>query len=942
MLRSSFWIFLLTLITNLTFAQSSSFDVKGIVEDTLGNPLIYTSVLLLEASDSTMVSFERTALDGSFKFDDIEAGKYIINTTYVGYLAVYTPIEGNKETIDLGIIPMKEIPTQLMEVVIKAAKAPIKMRGDTIEYDATTFKIPQGSSVEDLLRRLPGMEVESDGSLKSDGKDITKVTVDGKSFFGSDPKAATKNLPAEGISKVQVFDTKTEQEEITGSTGESQEKTMNLELKEDYKSGGFGKVTAGAGTQDRRELKGNYNKFNKKIQFSIVGVGNNTGRNGLSWDDYQDFMGSQSFNFSDGGDYGFSSGRGYYTFGGGGGNGIENSIRSIFFNNGADAGFPENYNGGVNLNYDHNKDKITAVYYYNQQNLFKETNSSADKFFPSFTQSEIRGNTGDDNSEGHRTELKYEREIDSLHTVKFDFNGAYVDEFNTNAGNLSLSRNDTLTTSTSIDNDNTQNGYLVNGMLLLRKKFMKKGRSLGANISLLNTELDDTSLRQSLINSYNDQGEITSTRSINQRNVGVASKSLWKANFLFAEPISKRFFFQTFYNYRNRQEDGDREVNDVLNNEESLNENLSRSYDNTIQYQRGGASLRYAHNGYNISAGLAYQHFDLKGLFSTREANSETEVNRIFENYIPNVSFEVSAFRNTYMSINYSKYASEPEIADLTPFVDNSNPLYIREGNPALTPSLYHTVSGYISKNWPLSAVRINMNLSYDYYENQISRQEIVDTDLITTVKPINLEGGDRASIWSSLSFPIVRNKFTARLSFSGSLDDRPSLVNEVLNNTRIIAYRPSLRLNITPAKDFAMYVNGRYNYTKTSYDINTSQDQIVNNSSIGVELNTKLIAGIFLESSFDVDQFTNDRFGVNQTIPILNASIYRLFTKAKKIELRASLYDGLNRNIGFNQYAGGITVSQSQTNAIGRYIMFSISYNIRGIKSDVRNDGWW
>ena len=284
-------------------AQSDTYQVDGVVEDTLNNPLIFATVLLLEESDSTLVDFTRTEMDGSFRFKDVPRGQHLVKTTYVGYLPLTVPVQaGDQKKVKLGTLKMSEIASELMEVVIKAAKAPMKMRGDTIEYDASTFKVPEGSTVEDLLRRLPGIEVDSDGSINADGKAVDKVTVDGKSFFGSDPKAATKNLPAEGISKVQVFDSKTEEEEITGTVGEAENKTMNLELKEDFKRGGFGKVVAGIGDESRRELKGNYNKFNDKIQFSLVGVGNNTGRNGLSWDDYQDFMGSQSWNFGQGTD----------------------------------------------------------------------------------------------------------------------------------------------------------------------------------------------------------------------------------------------------------------------------------------------------------------------------------------------------------------------------------------------------------------------------------------------------------------------------------------------------------------------------------------------------------------------------------------------------------------------------------------------------------------
>jgi len=199
--RKLYFFAALILFSSYAQAQSPNYQIDGIVEDTLGNPLMYATVLLMEAADSTMLDFTRTEMDGSFRFKDISQGNHLVKTTYVGYLPLTIPVQaGDQKKVQLGTLKMTEIASELMEVVIKAAKAPMRMKGDTIEYDASTFKVPEGSSVEDLLRRLPGIEVESDGSINADGQDVDKVTVDGKEFFGADPKAATKNLPAEGIS----------------------------------------------------------------------------------------------------------------------------------------------------------------------------------------------------------------------------------------------------------------------------------------------------------------------------------------------------------------------------------------------------------------------------------------------------------------------------------------------------------------------------------------------------------------------------------------------------------------------------------------------------------------------------------------------------------------------------------------------------------------------
>ena len=930
-------------LSHQVMAQSDTYQVNGVVEDTLSNPLIFATVLLLEQSDSTLVDFTRTEMDGSFRFKDIARGKHIVKTTYVGYLPLTVPVNaGDQKKVNLGTLQMAEIASELMEVVIKAAKAPMRMRGDTIEYDASTFKVPEGSTVEDLLRRLPGIDVEADGSINADGKAVDKVTVDGKSFFGSDPKAATKNLPAEGISKVQVFDSKTEEEEITGSVGEAENKTMNLELKEDFKRGGFGKVVAGIGDESRRELKGNYNKFNDKIQFSLVGVGNNTGRNGLSWDDYQDFLGSQAWNFGDGTDYGFGGGRGrFFTFSGGNNSGIEQNIQSLFFNTNQ-KGFPENYNAGVNFNYDHKKTKISSVYYFNQANLTANSATNEDKFFQSFTQNENSTNSSDDQSQGHRAELSFEKELDSLHTIKIDFNAAFINEDDTDIGEVNLFRDESLTSLTNFTNNNNTSGYLLNGLAVFRKKFKKKGRNAGINTSFLTTELEDDWTQNSVIAFYDSQQRQIDSLVTDQQNNDFATKSVFKANALYVEPIGKKFFFQTFLNHRNTNEDGQRVITDQSDNTRSVNDFLSRNYDNSIVYNRIGSVLRFSNKGFNISVGAAYQNFDLESQFSSFLTGASLgEVDRSFNQFIPNASFRYTINRNTNVNLNYSRTANEPAIDDLQAIVNNLNPLFIRVGNPELIPEIFDNYSLGFRKNFPLHDTRINVNLSYQNYDTQFSTDETVSEQLVTTVTPINVEGGSSADLWSSLNFPIKRNKLKVRANYFFRINDRNALVNGESNATQVISHSPTLRLDFTPSDDFTVYLSGSYNVSNTEYDLRADQNQQTRSIDGSIEFNSKLFAGFYVSTNFSYERFTNDRFGESVTIPIWDSSIYRFFLEGNQLELRLSLYDALNENQGFNQSAFGNNVRQSSTESLARYVMFSVAYNIRGIKTSLKRSRW-
>ena len=926
---------LIFVFSSFTVLAQADITIKGTVTDTLDNPLIQATVLLLERKDSTMVSYTRCEMDGSFRFKDVDKGDYVVKTTYVGYIPQITPANTTQgKNLDLGQIKMQELAEELMTVVIKAAKAPIVMKGDTIEYDASTFKVPEGSTVEELLRRLPGIEVEQDGSILADGKDVNKVTVDGKSFFGSDPKAATKNLPAEGISKVQVFDTATAEEEVTGLKSGDADKTMNLELKEEFKKGGFGKVVAGYGTNNRAELKGNYNKFNDKIQFSIVGVGNNTGRNGLGWDDYQDFMGSNSFNFGDNLDFGFGGG-GRYTYYFGGDNGIESSIQSMFFGGGNNGGVPENYNGGMSFNYDHKKTKLTSVYFYNQSGLFKETVSNQSKFYEDFTVQNQSDQLENTNFQGHRIELSLEQEIDTLHSFKVTLDGALVDQREAALQLASQFRDNTNSSNSIFNNVLNRDGYLGRGSFLFRKKFKKKGRSSGFNVSYLGSELDEIESQESetqfLFNEENLQ-----TRFAND---DIAKKQQWKANAVYVEPLSKRFFFKTFYNFSDRDESGTRIVRDY----DEVDGFLSRSYQNDILLNRVGSSLRYSYDGYNVSLGLAYQSYDLKGNFESVDKSLTGVIDKQFNNWLPFFSVDISPVRNLYFDAGYSRGAMEPQIADLQPIVDTRNPLYIRIGNPELTPELSNTISAGGNKNWPLAAVRVYLNASYSFYDSQFSTDETIDENLITSVQPINVQGGTEANLRSNISFPIVKSKLKLRAFMSYNFGNRPSFVNDVENNTRRESYSPSVRLTFTPNNEFSFVGNASFRVSNTSYDINTSQDQRIINNSYSTTLNSKLAAGVYLNTTYSFNVFKNESFGFGENFSRLNLSLYRNFLPDNKLEVRVSVYDALDSNRSIFQSAFGNTVNYSASNVIGRYAMLSLSYNIRGMKGGIeKNRGWW
>ena len=929
-MKNSVIVFFLLVFASIQ-VQAQKVQFRGIVTDTLANPMIRATVMLLDP-DSTLVDYTQTNMDGSFSFKNQGAKTSLIKVTYIGYIPNVVRVDNPSGTVDVGTIQLTPIATELMEVVIKAAKAPMKMYGDTIEYDISTFKVPEGSTVEDLLRRLPSIEVQRDGTVLSEGKVIAKVTVEGKEFFGGDPKTVTKNLPAEGVSKVQVFDHKSEEEILTGIQGENDDKAMNIELKEEFKNGGFGKIVAGYGTEDRLELKGNYNVFNDKHQFSLVGVGNNTGRNGLGWDDYQDFMGSSSFDFfSQNLEYGFGDGGGRHRISFGGGNNLESQIQSAFFT-GSYGGYPRNGSGGANYNYDHDGNKAGARYFYNyNDNIYRSTQDRT-TYYEDFASNSSSTTVNDDLFSGHRGELSLETQIDSLHTLLISTDLAYVNSGENNeVASLALRDNELKITGSEVNNQSDFGGKLIKTTALLRKSFMKPGRFLGLNMSYLYTDVNDDYETHSIIQFYNDGNEVDSVGRTDRFQKSLADKNQFSGNAMFSEPLSKKWFVSAFYNVSSTRQKGEVDVNDLVNNVLTPNDYLSRTYDNEILYQRAGAKVTFTSRGFTAVAGAAYKNMDLTGnYFSRGDSGYEGAVDHQFRSWLPYLSLGYRSMRSVRFWLSAERTVQEPSIEQLLPIVDDRNPLNIVEGNPELSPKTENSISLNMHYGIPVSGFRVFFRSSYEQVDNNIITEQTVDENLITYSKPVNYKGGSDLSGNIGVAIPIWGEKLRTNLRFNASYSESFSLVNSIENTTQTTRYAPSGSIDFIPNDWLSIYLNGSTSLSETNYSIHTSQDQEIRQHSIGTDVNLSFGHGLGLEASYDHTFYSNDRFGQDTSIPLINASVYWRFLKGRKGTLRLAAYDLLDKNVGISQYAGSNFISTSRTESLARYFMLSFTYDMR------------
>ena len=935
-------LLLISLLLNTLAVQAQNagrFSLKGTVVDSTGAALPGATVMLLTPQDSSLVNFGRTNEAGLFDFKNLRRTPYLLKISYVGYLP-YEKIIKNEDSdvTDLSEIQLSMLNQELFEVVIKTARAPLSIRGDTVEYNASSFKVPPGSTVEDLLRRLPGMQVDQDGTVKAQGQEVKRVTVDGKRFFGDDPKMATKNLPAEAISKVQVFNGKSEQARITGVDDGKQEKTLNLELKDSHKKGGFGKATAGAGTDNRVEGKVNYNRFNDKQQFAVVGFGNNTNQSGLGWNDYQDFRGSQSFNWGEDGDFGFSSGRNVIILGG------EDDEQSLGISprGQRDGGFSKNWAGGVNYNFEDKKTKFSTNYFYNNTELTLDALSNRENFLANGT-----FRTTDDNSRvnantNHRGGIRFEQTLDSLNTLIVISNARFGRGSNrfSSFQQFFQGRND-LATQSTIGNDASFNSFAMGNTAIYRHKFGKKGRNFAASIGY-NINATDGNAAQRSVNEFYKSGAEPEVVTINQDNSTNSQTNQLKGSLYFIEPFAKRFYWETFYNTSIRKDEVDRDVFDLGFESRVKNNNLSRYYTNQLVYNRVGTSFRYSYKGLNFSAGLAGLRFDLQGEFKVdQSSDTTTKVERTFQQLTPNATLNFDLKNNKYLYFEYTMSVEEPSVRDLQPVVDNSNPLYIREGNPGLIPQRTNSLRLGFNMFNPGNFSRIFANINYDLYDNQIVYNQTIGEDLITRTRPMNISGGQSMGGYFDAGIPLVKTKSTIGAFTSVFYSKNLQLINDSMNETRNNNFRFGTNISLTPNDKFSLYANASWGINNTRYSLSTSQNQKILNNSYGAEMNYKLPSSYYFNSRLTWNTFKNERFDFNQSQPILNLSVYKIFLKDNKGELRLTAYDVFNQNLGISQFASQNFVSNQQVRTLARYFMLSFTYNMRGISAKIRREGY-
>ena len=900
-------------------------SIRGVAFDTTTRiPVSNATITLLLKKDSSLVSFTMTDDKGRFEISNVPEGEYRLMITHVNYhnSNQVIKIDEAHKSIELGNIVMNDKSKILNEVVVTAEAPPVTLVGDTIQYNASSFKTVPNANVEDLLKKLPGVKVEKDGTVKAQGETVKKVLVDGKEFFGNDPKMATKNLPADAIDKVQVYDKLSDQAQLTGFDDGNSEKTINLKLKKDKKKGNFGKINAGAGDQGRYQGKFNVNSFKGARQMSVIGMGNNTNSEGFSFMDVLNFTGALSQLKNGGGNINITADDPMAGMLGGNNNGIN----TIF-------GSGINYNNIIGT-----KTDFQSNYFFSHYNPNRRTNVQRKYFLPEnfYNQNSLVDNVNDN----HRLNFNADIQLDSFHSIKISPNFNYQ-----KTSNKSLSDYTTLSQSATKINegvsDNLANneGASFSNNILFRKKFRRKGRTFSINfLTNLNGSEGDGNL-QSITSFYDQAGSLVHRDSIYQQNKTEADLKGYNARVVYTEPIFKRTLLEFSVGNswtRNTSSKITYDYNKANGKFDQVNDDLTNDYQNSYKYINGGLRLRKQTKTYNYMAGLTFQRAELEG--KVISGVKDSVIGKMYNNLLPGARFQYyfSRFRN--IVLNYSTNTNQPSVSQLQPVPDNTNPLYIKEGNPNLKQEFIQTLRLNASLVNPYKNRNFFAFITLQQTQNKIVNYDHINSFGVDSVMPVNVNGVANFNSNFMYGFPVRFLKANLNLSSIFNYYNGKQFVNTKLNRIKMITVGPEVRLDMTPHDKINLSLNAGVNYSLTQYSLQPDQNTKYLTQDYGGEFDWQLPKRFFFSSDFDYSIVNLYRPGPNTNIPLWNASISKQMLHFNRGELKFAVKDILDRNIRVNRTTNQNYIEDTRTNSLRRFFLLSFTYSLS--KTGMNNEG--
>lgn len=888
-------------------AQNKVITVSGKVLDNKDKTAIVQAGLqLVHMPDSTYAAGSVTNVTGNFTLPKVKEGSYVLKVTYVGYQTKRIPLKlsASRANYNIGDIRLSPDAILLKEAVVTAQAPPVTVKGDTIEYAASAYRVPEGSMLEDLIKKIPGVQIAADGTITHNGKSIKKILVDGKEFFSDDPSVAMKNLPSNMVEKVKAYDKKSDMSKYTGIDDGDDESVLDLSVKKGMKDGWISNFINGYGSQKRYEFQAMASKFKDNGSITAIGSANNTNSRGFS-------------EFGDAGAGGNSDS----------GSGITASKQLGL--NVANETSKLRLEGNVSYGHSNNdaKRKVSSQTLLGQSSTYSNGNSSS-----------LRSR------DDARLDFHIVWSPDTLTHIVFM---PIISHSHTNSTGDSFSQTASESDFSSLINSKNGQTYSKNhnlslsGRFMLFRKLNSKGRNfmIGATLGYNNTDADNDAF------SSTNFVVKDSTSVINRYTAKNSDVGNWGLSASYTEPIFYRHYLEFRYNFSHQRSKSESDV--YLNLGKYLDhsnieysDSLSSKLMNYYNTQSFTLSLRGLYPKMMYSAGLSLTPQDSKSVTEVPTTRAKT-LNQHVWNYAPSVMFRYMFNKRHFLMFRYNGRSSAPNVTDLQEVIDITDPLNLHYGNPDLKPSFTNQFMLFYNVYMPKTQTSINANLFYNNTINDVTDKMTYNTATGGRIyNRTNINGNWSTRGFLSFNTPLKNQKFTISSNTGATYTNAVSYTtintspDAVLSTTRNIVASQRLTGSFrTNAFDISLNGGIGYNFTRNNKQSNNNGNGETYDYNAGASTNINLPWSIALSTDMNCNFKEGYTGGLNRNEYIWNAQISKNFL-SNAATIRFKIYDILHQQTNLTRSISQTMVSDTEYNTLRSYFMFHFVYRLNTIGS--------
>lgn len=907
-------------------SNAQNLSIRGTVQDTAAKkPLHNAVVIATKLSDSTLVDFARTNEQGFFEIKDLPVDTYKVVISFKKFGDKIMYVIGTSKSLEFNfdkiIMPPKSV--DLDEVTIFAYKDPVYYKGDTLIYTADSFKVKPNATVEDLLRRLPGVKVDANGKITAQGKEVSKVLVDGDEFFGTDPTMATKNLAANSVESVQVYEKKDENASADNTNDETI-KVMNLKLKDEAKKGYFGKVSAGGGSDfvepNRKDFyEGDFlaNKFRNKQKISLFLLGSNTPKTGFGWAD------RDKYGLEDENDWTYDEDNNTWT---------STTERS--------PGVPQTLNTGIYYSDKLSKrTKLNANYSYKNNFLLKETEQRSQYFLTDTNYVTNNYEKDTKRNQGHTFNMEFTHEIDSFTkltlTPKLKYNINNAESYTRNGFYMvdEVTNAESITRQTENTNTTSNINYDISNGARLTRNFRKKDRFLNLYY-YINKGANEGDGKLTTINTF-FTNTVSGLSDFDQKKETNSDNITHQASVSYFEPFTKKIKAEVTYEFTYNENNQTKISLNKMNNDYSLLDSVfSNDFSNTKMVNQAKLRFIYEVKKYRISFGSRARQVELLNI-NNYNGNRLTQS---VANILPFANYNYNFSQNTRIYLTYNTNSQQPNINQLQPLPNNTNQNFITKGNPNLIPTFSHNFNLNFNSYKPVSGKYFWLGGNYNYIENAFSSSLVYDSLGRSISTPTNINGNFNGGGWMGANFPTWQRQLIFSINGNANFYSNNNIINNQRNTTSNYTYNGGGDITLDLEK-FYFNVGGSYQYNIPHSTINNQNNKPYTSQTLNASVRYEFKKKFFIESDCNYNVNSQRTAGYNLNFFIWNGSIYKHFGKLENLIVSVKGYDLLNQNKSLDRMVYNNIITDTKTKIVARYVLLNVTYKFNSQKAKEENN---